>query len=104
MDNFKTHLSGSFYKTFQPEKAKALWDRFEFIYTPKHGSWLNMAEIELNVLSKQCLDRRINDIAEMQEQVDAWQYARNNKNACIDWQFYNQGSENKTETTLPVNS
>jgi len=101
MDNFKTHMSGSFYETFQPEKAKALWDRFEFIYTPKHGSWLNMAEIELNVLSKQCLNRRINDIAEMKKQVDAWQYARNNKNACIDWQFTTKDARIKLKRLYP---
>ena len=56
MDNLNTHTPGSFYETFEPNKAKALWDRFEFVYTPKHGSWLNMAEIELNVLTGQCLN------------------------------------------------
>jgi hypothetical protein len=60
MDNLNTHTPGALYETFQPEEAKLLLDRFEFIYTPKHGSWLNMAEIELNVLIRQCLDRRIN--------------------------------------------
>ena len=59
MDNLNTHKPGSLYEVFTPEKAKALWDRFEFVYTPKHGSWLNMAEIELNVLTRQCLNRRI---------------------------------------------
>jgi len=62
MDNLNTHKPGSLYETFPPEEAKALLDRFEFIYTPKHGSWLNMAEIELNVLIGQCLNRRIDDI------------------------------------------
>jgi len=62
MDNLNTHTPGSLYEAYPPEKAKALLDRFEFVYTPKHGSWLNMAEIELNVLSGQCLDRRIDDI------------------------------------------
>lgn len=63
MDNLNTHDPGSFYETFPPDKAKAIWDRFEFVYTPKHGSWLNIAEIELNVLTGQCLKRRIDDIA-----------------------------------------
>ena len=62
MDNLNTHGPGSLYDTFEPGAAKALWDRFEFVYTPKHGSWLNMAEIELNVLIRQCLDRRIDTI------------------------------------------
>ena len=62
MDNLNTHAPGSLYETFPPDQAKALWDRFEFVYTPKHGSWLNMAEIELNVLISQCLNRRIDDI------------------------------------------
>ena len=59
MDNLNTHVPGSLYEAFAPDKAKALWDRFDFVYTPKHGSWLNVAEIELNVLGTQCLDRRI---------------------------------------------
>lgn len=59
MDNFKTHAASAFYETFEPVEAKRLWDRFEFVFTPKHGSWLNMAEIELHVLSKQCLSRHI---------------------------------------------
>ena len=87
MDNLETHKPGSLYENFPPEKAKALWDRFEFIYTPKHGSWLNMAEIELNVLMKQCLDRRIPDFDEVKKQTEAWQEAKNNKNAKINWQF-----------------
>ncbi len=61
MDNLNTHNPGALYEAFDPEKAKKLWDRFEFVYTPKHGSWLNMAEIELNVLTRQCLNRRIDD-------------------------------------------
>jgi len=62
MDNFKTHTASAFYETFEPKEAKRLWDRFEFVYTPKHGSWLNMAEIELHVLNGQCLNRHISDI------------------------------------------
>jgi len=87
MDNLNTHTPGSLYETFAPETAKALWDRFEFVYTPKHGSWLNMAEIELNVLIKQCLDRRIDTITEVQAEAAAWEYRRNNMKATINWQF-----------------
>ena len=87
MDNLETHKAGSLYEAFSPEKAKALWDRFDFIYTPKHGSWLNMAEIELNVLMKQCLFGRIPDMMKIEKQVKAWQKIRNNKNAKIKWQF-----------------
>ena len=87
MDNLNTHKPGSLYEVFTPEKAKALWDRFEFVYTPKHGSWLNMAEIELNVLTGQCLNRRIAQISEVEAEVAAWQNHRNNLNAIINWQF-----------------
>ena len=72
MDNLNTHTPGALYETFPPEKAKALWDRFEFVYTPKHGSWLNMAEIELNVLTGQFLKRRIDDISDVKKTL-AWQ-------------------------------
>jgi len=71
MDNFSTHKPGSLYETFSPEEAKALWDRFEFVCTPKHGSWLNMAEIELNVLTGQCLNRRIDNISAIRRETDA---------------------------------
>jgi len=87
MDNYETHKPGSLYKAFPAKKARELLDKFEFVYTPKHGSWLNMAEIELNVLTRQCLSRRIPDIEEVKEEVKAWQEARNNKNAVINWQF-----------------
>ncbi|GAG23241.1 unnamed protein product, partial [marine sediment metagenome] len=87
MDNLNTHKPGSLYETFAPEQAKKLWDRFEFVYTPKHGSWLNMAEIELNVLIGQCLNRRIGEMATVSAEVEAWQNHRNTKNATINWQF-----------------
>ena len=81
MDNLNTHNAGSLYEKFRPDKAKALWDRFEFVHTPKHGSWLNIAEIELNVLTSQCLNRRIEEIEIVRNEVAAWQESRNNKNA-----------------------
>jgi hypothetical protein len=71
MDNFKTHSAGSFYEAFSPKEAKRLCDRFEFIYTPKHGSWLNMAEIELNVLNGQCLCKHIDTIEKIKSEVAA---------------------------------
>jgi hypothetical protein len=87
MDNYNTHTPGALYETFPPEQAKALWDRFEFLYTPKHGSWLNMAEIELNVLIGQCLNRRIDDIEVVRSESSSWQEFRNNKDAKVNWQF-----------------
>jgi len=87
MDNLNTHTPGAFYETFNPDKAKLLWDKFEFIYTPKHGSWLNMAEIELNVLIGQCLNRRIDNIEKVVSEAAAWQTHRNNKDAKVNWQF-----------------
>jgi hypothetical protein len=87
MDNLNTHTPGSLYETFLPAEAKQLWDRFEFVFTPKHGSWLNMAEIELNVLTAQCLNRRIDTIEEVRMEVAAWQKCRDNKKSKVKWQF-----------------
>ncbi len=102
MDNLNTHSPGSFYETFPPDKARALWDRFEFVYTPKHGSWLNMAEIELNVLTGQCLKRRIDDIAVARKEVLAWQKFRNNKNAKVNWQFTTEDARIKLSRLYPT--
>lgn len=87
MDNFKTHTLGALYEAFNPEEAKRLWDRFEFVFTPKHASWLNMAEIEFHVLNKQCLSRHIASKEEIKKEVAAWQEHRNNRNAVINRQF-----------------
>ncbi len=102
MDNLNTHTPGSFYETFLPDKAKALWERFEFVYTPKHGSWLNMAEIELNVLTGQCLNRRIDDIEVVRKEVLAWQEVRNNKNAKVNWQFTAENARIKLSRLYPT--
>jgi hypothetical protein len=102
MDNLNTHAAGSFYETFQPVEAKALWERFEFVYTPKHGSWLNMAEIELNVLTAQCLNRRIDNIEVVGREVRAWQKARNNKNAKVNWQFSTEDARIKLSRLYPT--
>ena len=77
MDNLNTHKPGSLYEAYVPQQAKALWDRFEFVYTPKHGSWLNVAEAQISVMASQCLNRRIESIELMTEQVGAWEMARN---------------------------
>lgn len=87
MDNLNTHKPGSLYEVFPPDEAKCLWDRFAFAYTPKHGSWLNMAEIELNVLIRQCLAARMESLAEVQTQATAWQEHRNTREAKVNWQF-----------------
>ena len=102
MDNLNTHVPGSLYETFPPEKAQALWNRFEFVYTPKHGSWLNMAEIELNVLSGQCLDRRIDTIEAVRRETHAWQKYRNNKNAKVNWQFTTVDARIKLSRLYPT--
>lgn len=101
MDNFKTHDASAFYETFVPEEAKRLRDRFEFIFTPKHGSWLNMAEIELHVLNGQCLNRHIATMEEIKSEVEAWQNHRNNKNAKINWQFTNEQARIKLKRLYP---
>lgn len=87
MDNLSTHKPGSLYEVFPPEEAKRLWDRFDFVYTPKHGSWLNVAEIELNVLTRQCLNRRLDTMEILSHEVDAWQRHRDNLGAKVNWQF-----------------
>lgn len=102
MDNLNTHKPGSLYEVFAPEKAKALWDRFEFVYTPKHGSWLNMAEIELNVLAHQCLNRRIARLSTVKKEVDAWQNHRNNRCARINWQFTTNDARIKLQRLYPT--
>jgi len=102
MDNLNTHGPGSLYEAFPPERAKALWERFEFVYTPKHGSWLNMAEIELNVLTGQCLKRRLDNIEAVMKETTAWQDSRNNKNAKINWQFTTQDARIKLKRLYPT--
>jgi len=102
MDNLNTHKPSALYETFTPEEAKRIWDRFEFIYTPKHGSWLNMAEIELNVLMGQCLNRRIDNIATIRKETRAWEKDRNNKKAKINWQFKSDDARIKLKRLYPT--
>ena len=101
MDNLNTHDPSSLYETFPPQEAKRIWDRFEFLFTPKHGSWLNMAEIELHVLNTQCLSRHIASIDEIKKEIDAWKNHRNNKNAKIKWQFTNEKARIKLKRLYP---
>jgi hypothetical protein len=102
MDNLNTHTAAALYETFPPSQAKALWDRFEFVYTPKHGSWLNMAEIELNVMIKQCLARRIDNIDTVRREVSAWQVQRNQLKARINWQFTTSDARIKLSRLYPT--
>lgn len=102
MDNLNTHTPGSLYETFSPDEAKKIWDRFEFIYTPKHGSWLNMAEIELHVLMGQCLNRRIENISIIHEEIKTWQETRNNKKSIINWQFTTADARIKLKRLYPT--
>ena len=100
-DNLNTHTKGAFYEAFEPERARALVRRIEFCYTPKHGSWLNIAENELSCLTRQCLTgRRIGDLATLP--IRERDLGRENQRG-IDWQFQIDDARRKTETTLPQN-
>ena len=102
MDNLSTHTPGSLYEAFPPEEARRLWDRFEFVYTPIHGSWLNMAEIELNVLIGQCLNRRMDSLDQVTAAVSAWQTRRDNIRAKINWQFTTPDARVKLRRLYPT--
>ena len=102
MDNLNTHTTASLYEAFPPVEARRLAQRLEIHYTPKHGSWLNMAEIELNVLMGQCLNRRIDKVEIMKQEVNAWQKDRNNKKATINWQFTNDKARVKLKKLYPT--
>src|SRR5438132_2636393 len=101
MDNLNTHGIASLYEAFEPALARALAARLEIHYTPKHGSWLNMAETELSVLSRQCLDRRIDDRDLMAREIAAWQNARNTAEARINWQFKTADARIKLKRLYP---
>jgi len=101
MDNLNTHSIASLYEAFSPKEARRLAERLEIHYTPKHGSWLNMAEIELSVLKRQCLDRRIADMATMQTEVAAWEADRNNSAKKIEWQFTTTDARIKLKRLYP---
>lgn len=101
MDNLNTHDIASLYATFPPQEARRLAQRLEIHYTPKHGSWLNIAEIELSALNAQCLNRRIADITHMRDEIDAWEKDRNNRAAPINWQFTNKKARIKLTRLYP---
>jgi hypothetical protein len=101
-DNLNTHTPASLYAAFEPAEAKRLADRLELHSTPKHGSWLNMAEIELSVLSEQCLDRRLADRATLEREVAAWQATRNGAGRGVDWRFTTEDARIKLEKLYPV--
>ena len=100
-DNLNTHKVASLYETFLPQEAKRLRDRLEIHYTPKHGSWLNVAEIELSLLTRQCLDRRLPDIPALQQQAKAWYEKRNAKQKSVDWQFTSEDARIKLKSLYP---
>jgi hypothetical protein len=101
MDNLNTHTPASLYETFPPDEAKRLTDRLEIHYTPKHGSWLNMAEIELGVLAAQCLDRRLPDQETLTGEVAAWEEERNATPHTIDWRFTTADARIKLKHLYP---
>ncbi len=101
-DNLNTHCPAALYKTFVPQEARRLTERFEWHYTPKHGSWLDMAECELSVLASQCLDRRIADKALLEAEVAAWENGRNKNNAKADWHFSTETARIKLKHLYPA--
>jgi len=101
LDNLNTHKPASLYEAFAPQEARRLAKKLEFHYTPKHGSWLNMAEIELSILARQCLDRRIPDEATLKHEVRAYQVRRNAERATIDWRFSLSEARQKLHRLYP---
>ena len=101
MDNLNTHSPASLYEAFDPERARRLCEKLEIHYTPKHGSWLNMAEIELSVLSRQCLDRRVPDFETLEAEATAWQQRRDVAGVKIDWRFRTDDARIKLKRLYP---
>lgn len=101
MDNLNTHAISSLYKRYAPEKARALAKRLEIHYTPKHGSWLNIAEIELNVMTRQCLSRRINTLEILQKELGAWELKRNENQKSVTWHFKTEDARVKLISLYP---
>ena len=101
MDNLNTHTPASLYEAFEPEEARRLAEKLEIHYTPKHGSWLNMAEIELSVLSRQCLDRRVPDFETLEAEAVAWQQQRDATGSKIEWRFTTKDARIKLKRLYP---
>jgi len=101
MDNLNTHTLGSLYQAFEPAKARSLAKRLEIHHTPKHGSWLNIAEIELSALTRQCLDRRIDDLDDLNTELAAWQNAVNNDQRQVHWHFTTSDARTRLRHLYP---
>ncbi len=101
-DNLNTHTPAALYEAFAPEEARRLAERFEWHYTPKHGSWLNVAECELGVVARQCLDRRIPDLETLKREVAAWEWTRNVAAVKVDWQFTTADARVKLKKLYPT--
>ena len=101
-DNLSSHSYAALYAAFLPEEARRLAKKIEFHYTPKHGSWLNMVEIELSVLSRRCLNRRIGDVETLRREVAAYELERNKQAAKVDWQFRNKDARIKLKKLYPI--
>jgi hypothetical protein len=100
-DNLNTHNTASLYETFEPAEARRLAKRLDIRYTPKHGSWLNIAEVELSVLTSQCLDRRIADLETMQQEIKAWEQERNTQQKGVDWRFTTEDARIRLKRLYP---
>ena len=101
MDNLNTHNKSSLYEAFEPAEAKRIADKLEIHYTPKHGSWLDMAEIELGILARQCLSRRIDNMEQLKDEVAAWQVIRNSSEAKVNWRFTTEDARIKLKRLYP---
>lgn len=101
LDNLNTHTPAALYETFEPAEARRILRKLEFHYTPTHASWLNMVEIELSVLSEQCLDRRIPDVQMLEREINAWEAERNERRATVNWKFTTENARVKLERLYP---
>jgi len=101
MDNLNTHKVSSLYEAFEPAEARRIADRLEIHYTPKHGSWLDMAEIEIGVMVRQCLNRRIGDQQTLRREIDAWVKQRNEEETCVNWRFTTEDARIKLKSLYP---
>ena len=104
LDNLNTHSPAALYEVFEPQEARRIIRKLEFHYTPKHGSWLNMAEIEISVLDRQCLDRRLAKLLTVRSEVQAWETLRNDQHATVDWRFTTTKARSKMQYLYPSKS
>ena len=104
LDNLNTHSPAALYEVFEPQEARRIVRKLEFHYTPKHGSWLNIAEIEISVLDRQCLDRRLAEVPIVRSEVTAWETLRNDQRASVDWRFTTTKARSKLEFLYPSKS